>query len=396
MPDAPPASRRDEVAGLPILGGNSDIGLQFGGAATYSRFFDDVRPYLWNIDLLLSASVKGDQNGFRLVQQSHLLRLDAPALFGGRVRVDARGTFQRTINAGYYGIGNATTAAPADSAANVDLGRRYQYVQQEGWLRTIARVRTGTVVDAALAGNLRYEAPEVYRGSKLEEDLAIGPGGSPAALGGGAALLASVGAGLVVDTRDSEFVTRRGIYYQVGVAATAGSAEGVAYGESSAVLAHYARLGGPFIFASRMFVSFRFGRLPFYDLQTGGAFEGESLLGGDSGVRGVPQGRYAGLVKAISNIEVRCTPFPRVRVLGESLRVGTSTFFDAGRVWSDYRWTSPADGASLGIKYGVGGGFFVQWGEAAIFRVEFAYSPDAVSENPGLPIGVYVADGLMF
>jgi hypothetical protein len=44
----------------------------------------------------------------------------------------------------------------------------------------------------------------------------------------------------------------------------------------------------------------------------------------------------------------------------------------------------------------VGGGLFLQWGEAAIFRIEAAYSPDAVSENPKLPLGLYVSDGLMF
>jgi hypothetical protein len=383
--------RRHEFAGFPIVGGNSDIGFQFGGAATLTRFYDEAEPYLWNIDLLLSASLKDDQSGFRLVQQSHVLRLDAPELFGGRARLDARATFQRTINAGYYGVGNASTVAPSDAS----LGRRYQYVQQEGWLRGIVRVRTGTPFDVALAGNLRYEAPVAYQRSKLEEDFAARDG-SPAVFGGAAALLGSFTAGVMVDTRDTEFITTRGIFYQLGVAATAGSAEHVAYGEASAVLAHYAPVGGPFIFASRFFASFRFGRVPFYDLQTGGAFEPEPLLGSDGGVRGVPQGRYAGLVKVVTNLEMRATPFPRFRIYGQRFRIGTTAFFDAGRLWSDYQAISPADGTSLGLKFGVGGGLFVQWGEAAIFRVEVAYSPDAVSENPSLPLGIYVADGLMF
>jgi len=38
----------------------------------------------------------------------------------------------------------------------------------------------------------------------------------------------------------------------------------------------------------------------------------------------------------------------------------------------------------------------MQWGEASIFRVEVAYSPDAESANPGFPLGIYVSDGLMF
>jgi hypothetical protein len=31
-----------------------------------------------------------------------------------------------------------------------------------------------------------------------------------------------------------------------------------------------------------------------------------------------------------------------------------------------------------------------------MLRVEIAYSPDAVSENPSLPIGIYVNDNTMF
>jgi hypothetical protein len=50
--------------------------VQFGAAATLTRFYDRTFPYLWNIDLLLSGSVKDDQNGFRLVQQSYVLQPD--------------------------------------------------------------------------------------------------------------------------------------------------------------------------------------------------------------------------------------------------------------------------------------------------------------------------------
>jgi hypothetical protein len=383
--------RRYEFAGFPIVGGNSDIGVQFGAAATFTRFYDSARPYLWNADLLLSASVKDDQSGLRLVQQSHVLRLDAPELFGDRGRLDSRSTYQRTINAGYYGLGNATIAS------ETNLARRYQYVQHEGRVRAIARLHTGTVVDVALAANVRYEAPATYGHSRLADDLAArNPDGTPSVRGGESALVGGVTAGVMIDTRDTEFVTTRGIYYQVGIAAVAGSAEDVAYGESAAVLAHYAPLGGPFVFASRFVVSLQFGRVPFYDLQQGGAFEPQYLLGSEQGVRGVPQGRYAGLVKAIANIEIRSTPFPRFQIAGQRFRVGTTTFLDAGRVWNEYQMISASDGTSIGLKFGLGGGLFLQWGEAAIFRVEAAYSPDAVSENPGFPLGIYVSDGLMF
>jgi len=393
----PVEPRRYELAGFPILGGSTDIGVQFGATLTLTRFFDQVFPYDWNLDVLLSASVK-DVDGLQLAQQSHVLRLDAPDLFGGRARIDTRASFQRTINAGYYGLGDAPSATLPPGLSQDCAARRFQYVQEETRLRSIGRLYTRTKgFDIAIGANLRFENPDDYCSSKLQEDVAGPPTGAyPPVIGLQPAVLGSLSAGVMIDTRDSEFITRQGIFYQIGVGATAGSAEQVGYGEASAVLAHYAPLGGPLLFASRFVASFQFGRVPFYDLQQGGNFEPQYLLGGENGVRGVPQGRYAGPVKILTNIEVRSTPFPRLRVLGERFLIGTTTFFDCGRVWNQYSAISAADGTSLGLKFGVGGGFFLQWGEAAIFRVEAAYSPDAVSENPTLPVGVYVSDGVMF
>ncbi len=391
--------RRYELAGFPIVAGNSDIGVQFGGAVTWTRFYDQARPYLWNIDLLLSASIKSDTEGVRMVQQSHVVRLDAPELFAGRGRLDARGSFQRTINAGYYGIGDATPAEPAPGQTSI--GRRYQYLQEEGRVRTIVRIHTApegerSTLDFAFGTNLRYESPDAYDGSQLADDLAGPPLRASGVLGGSSMGLGSLSAGIMIDTRDSEFVTTRGVFYQLGIGATAGTAEDVGYGEASAVLCHYAPLWGPFIFASRFVASMQAGRVPFYDLAQGGVFEPQYLLGGETGVRGVPQGRYAGKVKVITNTELRALPFPRFTILKQRIRIGLSAFFDAGRVWSDYSVISAADGTSLNLKYGVGMGVFAQWGEAAIFRLEAAYSPDAVSENPGFPLGIYVSDGVMF
>ena len=392
VPEAPAPDvlepRRVELAGFPILGGNTDIGVQLGGVATLTRFYDNVKPYLWNVDLLVSASLKGERGALRVVQQSHLLRLDAPDLLSGRLRLDVFGSFQRTINAGYYGLGDATTAGPAPGAAEV--GRRYHYLHEEGRARAIARIHTGTPLDIALGSNLRYVVPSVYPSSRLAEDGALGVvrGLQPAALVGGAV-------GLMVDTRDTEFVTTRGIFYQAGVGATVGSGDARSYGNTSAVLSHYAPLGGPFVFASRFVAAFDLGDVPFYDLAQGGSFEPQYLLGSESGVRGVPQGRYAGKVKVITNTELRMV-LPRFHLFGQRLRPGTTLFADAGRVWSDYRLDPSKDGTRLRLKYGLGGGIFLQWGEAAIFRLEAAYSPDAVAENPGFPVGIYVSDGLMF
>jgi hypothetical protein len=381
--------RRFEWAGFPIIGGNSDIGVQFGVAATFTRFREGVNPYFWNLDVVLSTSVKGDASGVGFIQQADVLRLDAPDLWNHHLRVDTRGSFTRTINEGYYGIGNASSAGPTNVAETNEV-RLNQYIQEEARVRAIARVHTGTLFDLALGGNLRYEWPTVYAGSKLAIDSAQG-GGVYGVQDEG---LASLAAGIMIDTRDNEFITTSGIYYQVGLGGTVGSAEGIAYGQASAVLAHYAPLGSHVIFASRIVADWEFGRVPFYDLQQGGLFEPQILLG-PGGIRGIPDGRYAGPIKVVGNVEIR-VPFPRFRLFGQRFRLGTTTFFDTGRVWAGYTVDPARDGTALGLKYGVGAGAFLQWGEAAIFRVEAAYSPDAESENPGFPIGIYVSDGLMF
>jgi hypothetical protein len=370
---------RHEAAGFPIIGGNTDIGILFGFAGTLTRFHDTLNPYLWNIDLVLSSSVKNDANGTRLIQHNYVLRLDSPFLFDRKLRLDTRGSFQRTVNAGYYGIGNASNAPPST------LGRRYQYLQEEGRVRTIGRYRTGKPVDLAFGAILRAESPTVYRGSRLADDRVAGT--QSTALGGAAL-------GIVIDTRDSEFVTHRGIFYEIGAGYTVGTDGSARYANSSAVLCHYAPLVGPFFFAQRFIASFEAGRVPFYDLQQGGTFEPTYLLGSEGGIRGVPQGRYAGLIKTITNIEIR-SAFPRFTLFKQRLRLGTTTFFDAGRTWADYK-RDPRDGHMIGLKYGIGGGMFLQWGEAAIFRIEAAYSPDATAENPNFPVGIYVADGFVF
>lgn len=384
------SEQRSEFAGFPILAGNTDIGLQFGAVATLTRFGELLPPYLWNLDLVLSTSIKDEGGALGFVQHNDVLRLDAPYLFGGIVRLDTLASFERTVNAGYYGLGDAAQVSVGDSPRN------HEYLFQEGRTRSIARVHTGLPFDVAVGASARHVAPRAYNGSRLAGDSKA-PVTDEAhfILGLQPSALFKLALGGIYDSRDSEFITRRGLYYQLGVAGTLGtSREHLRYAEASAVLAHFVPLGAVFGFALRGVMSVMLGRVPFYDLSQGGVFEPQRLLGGDSGVRGVPMGRYAGPIKAVLNAENRAV-FQRFTFLAQRLRVGTTSFVDIGGVWGTHGIDSRG-GTSLGPRYGVGAGLFLQWGDAAIFRIECAYSPDARSENPRLPVGIYVSDGLMF
>jgi len=168
----------------------------------------------------------------------------------------------------------------------------------------------------------------------------------------------------------------------------------VQYGEAQALLQVYRPLG-PFVLAMRGVADFQFGHVPFYDLFMSGPFGQSEAIGGGSGVRGVPVGRYSGEIKLYGTVELR-SMFLKFHLLKQKVTIGADALFDTGRSWLNYTFDSPLDGHGIGLKYGVGGGIYVLWGQAAIFRIDAAYSPDAAAENPSFPIGLYVADGVMF
>src|SRR5262249_49706204 len=152
----------------------------------------------------------------------------------------------------------------------------------------------------------------------------------------------------------------------------------IQYGEASAILAGYLQFHDPFLFAWRLVADLEFGNVPFYDLFLGGPFTTIEMPGGSSGIRGVPLGRCSGPIEALGNAEVRAMLL-HLKIFGQMFHIGGTTFFDTGRIWSDYSFKSPADGTGLGLKWGAGLGLYLQWGQAAVFRIEMAYSPDAAS-----------------
>lgn len=388
---------RYEPAGFPLIGGNSDIGVEFGAVGTLTRFAGGVRPYVWNLDLVLAASLKNGPTGVEFAQQSYLAQLDVPKLAGGRLRFTPTISYQQTVDAQYFGRGNAAPGTrPADAIG--EPGRYFQYLQREARARILNRYELQHPYDLMVAVLIRHEAPEAYEGSRLALDaLAVDEKGRPMARGVRDALLPSLGVGIVVDTRDNEFFARRGVFHQIGVKYVQGlplSAD-LGYGAFGAVLAGYLPLPQRVVLAARGIVDAEVGRVPFYDLFMGGPFSPIELPGGGQGIRGVSIGRYSGLVKVVGNVEARAM-LTRFSIFGQSFRYGDSVFFDAGRAFDDYRFDSPRDGKGIGLKWGTGIGAYLQWGEAAIFRMDVAYSPDAAQQSPGFPFGVYVQDGTMF
>lgn len=377
-----------EPAGFPLLGGDSDIGFEFGVVGTLSHFDKGIIPYQWNMDVVLALSLKNGPTGEEITQQSYQWNIDVPQLDGGRVRLNPQLLYYRTVNQLYFGIGNASSpVAPAGAPP-----RYFEFDDRQARLRELTRVALRGPVDLLFATTYRYEDPHPYAASRLTSDAASG-----AVRGVQPMSLFTVAGGFVYDTRDNEIFPRRGSYHTIGMRATLGAplSANVGYGGAGARVSSYLPLGGPAILALRGTADLEFGNVPVYDLYTGGVFLTDEMVGGSSSVRGVPDGRYSGLIKVFGNAELRAMLI-HVHWFGQQFRFGGNLLFDAGRLWSDYTFHAAADGKGIGLKWGAGGGAYLQWGQAAVFRLEVAYSPDAASENPSLPLGIYVEDGVMF
>lgn len=388
-------TRRYEPAGFPLIGGDTDIGFEFGGVGTLSYFSDGVKPYRWNMDLVLAASVKRGPDGPEIEQQTYLWNLDMPALFGGGVRLNPEVSYVHTINYGYFGLGDASSGTIPSSNANP--GRYHQWIESIAQVRTEARIALAASFGALFAVQYLYVNPTAYTDSLLAIDSRTPvTQGSPLLYGTTALSLPSLATGFVYDSRDNEIFPHSGMFHEFGVRFEQGFPTGsdVRYAEAGAILRGYVPIG-PLVAAGRLVINAQYGNVPFYDLFQAGPFDQKEMPGGSAGVRGVPVGRYLGPLKMVGNIELRAM-WVDFTVLKQKFTLGDDIFFDTGRVWSDYTFHSALDGRGAGLKYGLGGGLYILWGQAAMLRIEAAYSPDAVSENPTLPVGIYVEDGTMF
>ena len=385
----------NEWAGFPVIGGSTDIGVQLGVAVTITHQGDRFQPYWWKVDGLVSISVKGGPRGTEVVQQSHDMRFDIPGGGSGKIRLMPGVFYDKTINSSYFGLGNNS---PLVSDRNGQVGERYQFRHEELSTRLNARSPLGGPFSTMYGWQLRYLRPRAYADSKLAIDAATRrDDGTPLIRGLEPLGIATVNQGFLYDTRDDEVFTRKGEYHLAALRLSGAlpTDSHVYWAGLNIIVRKYVPLPGSFVLAGRIIVDLMAGNVPFYDLSQGGAFDPDDLPGGAESVRGIPNGRYSGLVKAIGNIELRRI-HGAVRAFGSRFQIGTNEFFDTGRVWTNYTFDDPRDGTGIGLKYGVGAGAFVIWDTAALFRIDVAYSPDASAANPGFPVGIYVQDGMIF
>ncbi len=373
---------RREIDGVPIAGGDSDIGFGGGAVGAITQFDkSDQHRWLWRLEGAAFLTFRGP--GFNVPYQDHWIQFTMPGLLGGKLRLQTRLAFTKENQVSYFGLGNGVPTPPNSGSPF------YLYERTHPELEAYARVSLGEHYYAVAGSSYTINWFDVPANGQLASDMRSGSREVRAVLDhaptdGIAILEESIG----FDTRDDEVVPRKGVWNELDLrlSPALSSFMPYAYGEILGIARAYVPLGPYVVVAARGLADGLFGRPPFYQLAE---YLDAYAIGGISGVRGVPAQRFYGKIKLLGNLEVRAD-VARFNLFGKPWAVATVGFFDAGRLWADWSSHPELDGTGLGIHWGTGGGIRVQQGTAFVVRGAIAGSPLAQ------PIAGYFAVGETF
>lgn len=388
-PDAAAASKPHTELGLiPLVGGDTDVGIGVGVLSTIAGTDPGFTPYRWALDTAGFISFNRTAQGFVIPYQDYSVQWTVPQLLNKRLRIEVRPSFTKETTQRYYGLGNASPAPAGDVPSRDYYGRTHPTL----WARALYRVWGGFHV--GLGTSYTQNWLDINPQSTLAQQMATGDPAVRALLGSdarhGVLLLEGV---ITHDTRDSETVPENGHVHEVRMRlspALAGDAMPYAYQQinvSSRI--YYSAIPDRLVFAARVVDDMQFGHPPFYELAR---YDDTFALGGVNGVRGVPGQRYYGKIKVFANFEAR-SQLVKFTLWKKAMTLGAALFFDAGRSWAEWSSHPELDGTTWGpgwLKYGAGGGLRLQQGKTFVVRADVAWSPDA------RPVGAYVGAGQMF
>jgi outer membrane protein assembly factor BamA len=383
-----PARPKDDFTAVPVAGGSTDVGIGGGFFSALTRNQAGRDPYIWNLEAAWFISFASRDGAIEVPYDDGYLKLTVPRFLDAPLRLEVRPSFTDEETLYYYGMGNASSAAPPAGALNryFQYGRVHPSISAEVTFRILDHV-------ASKIG-IRYLASRIHvtSDSKLGTDLREGSGEVKTLIGSTAGMqsVALLRYGLQLDTRDNETSPHRGTWDEAYLKVSPGSSESPfpnRYAQATAIFRVYASLiANRMTLAARVVGDALFGDPPFSELPR---YEDTYALGGSNGVRGVPAQRYYGKIKIFGNLEIRERLFD-FRVFMKRMTLGAACFFDGGRLWADWSRHPELDGTGLGLKYGTGAGLRLSSGTAFVLRGDVAWSPDAT------PVGAYVAAGETF
>jgi outer membrane protein assembly factor BamA len=387
---APAAARAGrEINFVPIVGGDSDIGLGAGVVGDWAAIADGQRPpFRWRLEVASFTTVKfGGEQGFLLPYQDYYLQLTIPR-FGpaDRYRLDLKPEYTNEHTLKYYGLGNASPPRPADvPLSGIEHTRVHATMSAE------VRTRVVGPLFVLLGTSYTENRLEIGPDTVLAREQAGGPTEVRRLLG----TFGPHGVQLFTveaqyDSRDDEIVTTSGQLHTLRFRVSPRLGDHVPYQYERLTLTsrlYHTLIERWLVVSARAVGDVLVGDVPFYELAR---FDETSAVGGSKALRGVPANRYYGRIKAFGNLQFTSSLW-RFSIRGKPMVLGPAAFVDVGRSWTELTRAHPElDGTGWGLKYGVGGGIRLQQGKTFVVRLDVAWSPDAE------PVGAYFAAGEIF
>jgi hypothetical protein len=377
-----------ELNVFPIAGGDSDVGIGFGGVGDWAALAPGNPAFRWRLEAAAFVTFK-TRSGRDIVMpfQDGYVQLVVPRFgVGERLGLDARLSFTSEQTLKYTGIGNASPPlAPGLPQQVAEHERLHPTASLE--VRAYVIKHVYLLVGTAYTEN-RLDVPSY---TILAQQQATGTPEVRELLGSFAPHGVELITGEVqLDTRDDLIVTRAGQFHTLRfrVSPALGQHLPYAYERVTLTLRGYTAPSDRWLtISARLVGDVLLGDPPFYEMAR---FDETPAIGGSKAVRGVPAQRYYGKVKVFGNVEATSPIFP-FRLAKKDFVLGLAAFVDTGRTWTELGRANPQlDGTGIGLKFGVGGGLRLQQGRTMVLRFDVAWSPDAE------PIGGYFAAGQIF
>lgn len=389
---------RLEIAGLPAINYDSDLGLGLGAVLVLAKFDPGVTPYRWRLEALALVALKTEPSGLTIPFHNHSALLDVPGLLDGVLRLNLQASFRRLSTSGWYGFGSESiprSVSAAELSLDPALSRYHQYERTSPSLRAIARARVhDEPVPIGLSRLEVFGGAEISRSwialypkSLLEADRDRARSASTAGDRVLAELLHGTEdhwqllllAGLLWDTRDHETVPSRGGLHELSVRASPAVDAGLAYVGFTLSTTWFWTLLDPYlVLATRMIGDVIAGEPPLYALSSFGTLFPTSGPGGSYSTRGVLLDRFHGQIKLLGNLELRARLL-FFELFEQRLELGGAIFSDVGRVWADFSGREldgrPLDGPFFHLQAAFGGGLRFRWGETFLLRAEVGHAP---------------------
>lgn len=351
-----------EIAFLPALAYNSDLGFIGGGLFSRYKYENGLRPFYSYLHVNALLSTKG------LI--SSTVFYDKPNVFNTEQRLTSEVYISRFLQNPYYGIGNYAELPQAlKDSADYYLYKSFSTGFEFILRRPIIKNTEGAQLDIFGQAVFDYRTPW---GNNSDQLILIE---QPRGVDGIRA--SALGAGLIWENRNNEFDPTSGTFVKAGIEigqTIFGSSTNYFKLESEARAYASFHLLKDITFANRLTFHHTSGALPYWKL---------AEMGGEDSMRGYPENRFRDNNALYLNTELRTWlwEFPEYDV-----RLGGTIFVDVGRTFPN---NAGLDNIFNDLKYTFGFG-----GNSSFFTDDFILRGDIGFSDEGY--GIYFTAGYMF